>query len=65
MYINDSADSLILIFHLKRCVIIATAAINFPQVDVYQCLSSADTSYIPQYKRASQGTKSELVLNLF
>jgi len=46
-------------------VIIATAAITFPQGDVYQRLSSAGMSYIPQYKRASQGTKSELFLNLF
>ena len=30
IYINDSADSVILIFHLKSCVIIATAAITFP-----------------------------------
>jgi hypothetical protein len=46
-------------------VIIAIGAITFPQVDAYQCLSSAGISYIPQYKRASQGKKSELFINLF
>jgi len=65
IYNNDSADSVILIFHLKSCVIIATAATTFPQADVYECLSSAGMSYIPQYKRASQETKSKLFLNLF